>query len=71
MDKLIDAAAVELDPTKRADLYHQIQQLEMKDLPVIFAIEHPFLGITDKKLVNNHNTPRWDSSSWYDLWINE
>jgi len=71
MDTLIDTAAGELDPTKRADLYHQIQKLEMTDLPVIFAIEHPFLGITSKKLKNHHNTPRWDSSSWYDLWLEE
>lgn len=71
MDKLIDDAAAELDPAKRAGLYHQIQKLEMQELPVIFAIEHPFLGITNKKLMNHHNTPRWDSSSWYDLWINE
>jgi peptide/nickel transport system substrate-binding protein len=69
MDKLIDEAASELDPAKRATLYHRIQQLEMQDLPVIFAIEQPFLGITSKKLQNHHNTPRWDSSSWYDLWI--
>lgn len=71
MDTLIDAAAEELDPAKRADLYHQIQRLEMTDLPVIFAIEHPFIGITNKKLINHHNTPRWDSSSWYDLWLDE
>ncbi|MDO5603642.1 MAG: ABC transporter substrate-binding protein [Paracoccus sp. (in: a-proteobacteria)] len=71
MDKLIDDAAQELDPAKRAELYHQIQQLAMIDLPVIFAIEHPFLGITSKKLQNHHNMPRWDSSSWYDLWLEQ
>ena len=71
MDGLIDAAAAELNPAKRADLYHQVQRLEMTDLPVIFAIEHPFLGITSKKLKNHHNTPRWDSSSWYDLWLDQ
>ncbi len=71
MDTLIDTAAGELDPAKRANLYHQIQKLEMTDLPVIFAIEHPFLGITSKTLKNHHNTPRWDSSSWYDLWLEE
>ncbi len=69
MDELIDKAAVELDPAKRTELYHQVQALEMTDLPVIFAIEHPFLGITSKKLKNHHNNPRWDSSSWYDLWL--
>lgn len=71
MDKLIDDAAAELDTSKRAGLYHQIQKLAMTDLPVIFAIEHTFLGITSKKLKNHHNTPRWDSSSWYDLWLDK
>lgn len=71
MDSLIDKAASELDPAKRADLYHQIQKLEMQDLPVIFAIEHPFVGVTNKVLKNHHNTPRWDSSSWYDLWVDQ
>ena len=39
--------------------------------PVIFAIEHPFISVTSKKLKNHHNTPRWNSSSWYDLWLDE
>jgi len=69
MDGLIAAAAVELDPEKRTDLYHQIQRLANQDLAVIFAIEHPFVGTTSKKLRNHHNMPRWNSSSWYDLWL--
>lgn len=68
MDELIDTAQTELDVQKRAELYHQVQALEMQDLPVIFAIEHPFLSITSRQLRNHHNMPRWNSSSWYDLW---
>jgi peptide/nickel transport system substrate-binding protein len=71
LDALIDAAAQELDPEKRAALYHDVQRLVMEELPVIFAIEHPFISVTNKKLQNHHNTPRWMSSSWYDLWIKE
>ncbi|WP_225026725.1 ABC transporter substrate-binding protein [Xinfangfangia pollutisoli] len=71
MDKLIDDAATELNPEARVALYHEMQKLEMTDLPVIFAIEHPFLGIHSVKLQNAYNTPRWESSSWYDLWIKE
>ncbi|MNE98145.1 hypothetical protein D3C80_1966250 [compost metagenome] len=71
MDKLIDQAASELDTAKRAELYHQIQKLEMQDLPVIFAIEHPIVGVTNNAFKNHHNIPRWDSSSWYDLWIDQ
>ncbi|MGJ8547640.1 MAG: ABC transporter substrate-binding protein [Sulfitobacter sp.] len=69
MDMTIDAAASELDPAKRAEMYHKIQRDAMDELPVIFAIEHPFISVTSKKLMNHHNTPRWNSSSWYDLWL--
>ena len=69
MDALIDAAATELDPTKRAAMYHDLQRHVQDTLPVYFAIEHPFVSITSNRLQNHHNTPRWMSSSWYDLWI--
>jgi peptide/nickel transport system substrate-binding protein len=71
MDTMIDEAASELDPAKRAEMYHAIQRKEMDEIPVIFAIEHPFISVTSKKLMNHHNTPRWNSSSWYDLWLDD
>lgn len=71
IDQMIDDAASELDPAKRAEMYHEIQRRAMEELPVIFAIEHPFISVTSKKLQNHHNTPRWNSSSWYDLWLND
>ena len=71
MDQLIDAAASELDSEVRSEMYHDIQRMAMEELPVIFAIEHPFISVTSKKLRNHHNTPRWNSSSWYDLWLDE
>lgn len=71
MDQMIDAAASELDPDARAEIYHAIQRKAMEEVPVIFAIEHPFISVTTKALRNHHNTPRWNSSSWYDLWLEE
>ena len=71
IDGMIDAAAQELDADKRATMYHDIQRAAMAELPVMFAIEHPFISVTSKKLQNHHNTPRWNSSSWYDLWLDE
>ncbi|MDZ5697427.1 ABC transporter substrate-binding protein [Chelativorans sp. M5D2P16] len=71
LDRMIDEAASELDPDRRAEMYHEIQRLAMEELPVIFAIEHPFISVTSKKLKNHHNTPRWNSSSWYDLWLEQ
>ena len=71
MDAMIDEAASELDPEARAAIYHDIQRRAMEEIPVIFAIEHPFISVTSTKLHNHHNTPRWNSSSWYDLWIEQ
>jgi len=69
IDAMIDEAASELDVDKRAGIYHAIQKRAMEELPVFFAIEHPFISVTSTKLRNDHNTPRWMSSSWYDLWL--
>ncbi len=71
IDQMIDDAASELDVEKRAEMYHTIQAKAMAELPVFFAIEHPFISVTSTKLHNHHNTPRWNSSSWYDLWIEQ
>ncbi|MEO1103814.1 MAG: ABC transporter substrate-binding protein, partial [Pseudomonadota bacterium] len=72
IDAMIDAAAQELDAEKRAGMYHDIQRRVMEELPVIFAIEHPFISVTnDEVLQNHHNTPRWTSSSWHDLWMKQ
>ena len=57
---------------ERARLEEQYDQAKaMAEIPVIFAIEHPFISVTSKRLVNHHNTPRWNSSSWYDLWLDQ
>lgn len=69
MDAMIDEAGSELDPERRAEMYHEIQRKAMEELPIIFAIEHPFISVTSTRLMNHHNNPRWNSSSWYDLWL--
>ncbi len=63
------AAAFELDRDKRRALYHEFQRLALEDLPVAMAIEHPFVSVTNKKVQNSHNTPRWASSTWWDTWL--
>jgi peptide/nickel transport system substrate-binding protein len=69
IDTMIDDAASQVDPILRAEMYHEIQRRSMDELPVMFAIEHPFISVTSTKVHNHHNTPRWNSSSWYDVWI--
>jgi len=67
IDTLIDTAASEVDPAKRRALYAQLVDDINRDLPIWFATEREFVSVTNKQLKNHHNTPRWPSSSWYDL----
>lgn len=68
-DKLIDAAAFEIDPAKRRKLYADWVTLVNKEIPLWMAIERLLISVTNRKLQNHHNQPRWISSSWHDLWI--
>lgn len=67
IDALIDKAASEVEPVKRKALYAEFATEINQELPVWFAIERQFTSVASKKLKNHHNTPRWPSSSWYDL----
>ena len=42
VDELLQAAAVEMDPAKRRELYFEFQQILAEDLPVIWINEMPY-----------------------------
>lgn len=69
IDKLIDAAAFEIDPAKRRELYVEFARRANAELPLWMAIERLLISVTNQSLQNHHNTPRWVSSSWHDLWL--
>jgi len=69
VDKLIDAAAFELDPTKRRQLYADWVKQVNTEIPLWMATERLLISVTNNKLQNHHNQPRWISSSWHDLWL--
>ncbi|HRO61579.1 MAG TPA: ABC transporter substrate-binding protein, partial [Burkholderiaceae bacterium] len=69
IDKLIDAAAFEVDPEKRRELYARFQQRANQELPLWMAIERLLISVSTSTLQNQRNTPRWVSSSWHDLWV--
>lgn len=69
IDALIDNAASEVDPVKRKAMYAEFVDEINDELPVWFATERQFTSVTNKKLKNHHNTPRWPSSSWHDLYM--
>ncbi|WLT07129.1 hypothetical protein [Gilliamella apis] len=69
VDQLIDNAATEIDPTKRKALYTQLVDIINAELPLWFATEREFISVVNTKVHNHHNTARWPSSSWFDVWI--
>ncbi len=69
VDKVIDDAASELDPVKRKALYAEFVRLVNTEIPIWMAIERQFVTVTNARLRNHHNNPRWPSSHWADLWI--
>ena len=55
MDRILEAAAVELDPAKRADLFHQFQRLAMTDLNIIPLVDLDGVTFANKR-VHDHTT---------------
>ncbi len=52
VDALLNAAAVEMNPGKRAELYSQFQHIVAQDLPVYWINTLPYHTAYDKRLVN-------------------
>ncbi|WP_458766108.1 ABC transporter substrate-binding protein [Cupriavidus basilensis] len=69
VDKLIDDAGSEINPARRKALYAEWVKEVNDELPVWMVTEREFYSITSKRVHNDHNTPRWPSSSWYDTWL--
>ncbi|PZU88948.1 MAG: peptide ABC transporter substrate-binding protein [Chelatococcus sp.] len=68
-DELAAQAASALDPVQRKALYAEWVKLVNEELPVWMATERQEVAVTDRRVQNHHNTPRWDSSDYHDTWL--
>ena len=50
VDELLEAAAIEVDPTKRVEQWRQIQQILVEDVPAIDIVSQPELTIYNKRI---------------------
>lgn len=71
IDAMIDAAAFEADSAKRKALYPEIVNALNTEVPLWMAIDRMFLSVTSAKVKNHHNNPRWPSSHWADVWVQD
>ena len=56
MDKLLDQGRREIDQDKRKQIYAQVQQLILQDVPVFYAWDRPFVSVTSTKYAGYKNT---------------
>ena len=69
VDKLFIDGSHELDPAKRADIYHQIQKILVTDSPVIWLTEIQYVTIFNKKLHDATTGPLGTYSAFERTWI--
>jgi len=69
MNQVIADAATEVDPAARVELYHEFQRIAAEDLPIIPLVEFTFTTVTNDRVHNVANNPRWATSSWADTWL--
>jgi len=69
VDQLWEKAAAEVDDTKRAGLYRQVQEIVVDEIPVIWLQEMPDVVISNTKVHNLFTSPQGLRAGLYDAWI--
>ncbi len=68
VDKLLDAAAIELDPAKRTELYHQAEQMIVDDAPWVFEYHSVRVEARQPWLMDYKMHPVWIRDFRY-VWL--
>jgi peptide/nickel transport system substrate-binding protein len=69
VDDLFAAGAQELDPAKRAEIYHRIQKILVTDSPVIWLGEVQYVTVFNRKLHDATTGPLGTYSAFERAWI--
>lgn len=68
-DKLMEEAAVEVDPRKRAALYHKFQKIVVDAAPLVWVFELDFVTVYDKKFKDLTVSPLSVYSPFNRAWL--
>ena len=71
VDELFAEAAVENDEERRAELYREVQQILVEDLPVIWLLEMEFPTIVNTRVRNHTMSAGGVADTFADTWIDE
>ncbi|MEO6269455.1 MAG: ABC transporter substrate-binding protein [Lautropia sp.] len=70
-DDLMNRASVEVDPAKRAALYHEFQKRIVEASPLVFVFELDFVTVYNKRLNNFLVSPLGLYSSFDQAWLSK
>jgi peptide/nickel transport system substrate-binding protein len=69
VDDLFAAGAQEVDPAKRAEIYHKIQKILVTDSPVVWLTEVQYVTVFNRKLHDATTGPLGTYSAFERAWI--
>ena len=69
IDRIIDDASTEVDPSKRRALHADFVRRANEELAPWMPIEQIFVSVFNRRVRNAGNNQRWASSSWHDTWL--
>lgn len=69
VDKLWEAAQTEIDPQKRAKLFHDMQRLIVEDSPIVWISEMALVAVQNTKVQNLITTPLGVRGGLQDTWL--
>lgn len=70
-DRIIEAYQRELDPAKRAQLFHDLQRVTMTDLPLLPVMDAPFFTFYNKRVHGLDLDPDGGRSSFKNVWMSK
>ncbi len=69
VDELLEAAAVEADPKKRNELYHEFQKIVVEASQIVWVMELEFTTVYSRKLQNAVVSPLGVNTSFDGAWM--
>ena len=69
VDKLWEAAQVEIDPAKRNQIFHKLQELLVADSPIIWLMEMDLVAVQNRRVQDLITSPLGLRGGLYDTWI--
>jgi peptide/nickel transport system substrate-binding protein len=70
VDRLLEEAAVEIDPVRRRELFRQFQVIIATDLPDVNLVTGTNVTIANRKVVDHATTFDGPSANFADVWLN-